>query len=54
MLYLPSKYCEGLEADKDNRRIDQKKVDTGFQTTCDEFNSFLDQKVRTGKMEVVV
>jgi len=41
ILYLPSKYCEGLEKDKRGRQINHSVVDNEFEMVCNEFNGLL-------------
>ncbi len=40
ILYLPSKYCDGLEHDRNGNPLPQN-VDEKFQEACDQFNSYL-------------
>lgn len=41
MLYLPSKYCDGLDLDRNGHKIDHFKVDDDFNNVCTEFNKHL-------------
>ncbi len=45
MLYLPSKYCEGLDKDRNQNRIDHSEVNENFLESCDEFNEYLGEKM---------
>lgn len=47
ILYLPSRYCDGLEKDRNNRSINHGAEDMKFKEVCDEFNSFLSQQMDT-------
>lgn len=49
ILYLPSKYCEGLEKDRNNRSINHQNEDKRFSEVCNEFNAFLSEH-----MEVII
>lgn len=41
ILFLPSKYCEGLDKDKQKNNIDHKKQNKNFAEVCNEFNNKL-------------
>lgn len=41
ILFLPSKYCEGLDIDKQKNNIDHKKQNENFAEVCNEFNTKL-------------
>jgi CRISPR-associated protein Cmr1 len=41
ILYLPSKYCDGLEKDRNGGNINHSVVDKTFAAVCGEFNAFL-------------
>lgn len=47
ILYLPSRYCIGLEKDRNNNRIDHMAVDNEFNRVCGEFNRLLSQNMDT-------
>lgn len=47
ILYLPSRYCVGLERDSNGRNIDHYNVDSKFIEVCAEFNNFLSQNMET-------
>lgn len=49
ILYLPSKYCEGLEKDRSGRQIDHRREDRKFEKVCNEFNKLL-----MSKLEVIL
>ena len=49
ILYLPSKYCDGLDLDRNNSRINHSEVDNDFNNVCTEFNKYL-----TSEMELVL
>lgn len=49
ILYLPSKYCDGLDKNKDNHPINHHDVDKNFENVCLEFNRFI-----SGQMESVL
>jgi len=45
ILYLPSKYCDGLEKDRSGHSINHINVDREFTEACNEFNDFLTQNM---------
>ncbi|MFN3533315.1 MAG: type III-B CRISPR module RAMP protein Cmr1 [Candidatus Brocadia sp.] len=45
ILYLPSRYCDGLELDRNKKKINHSKVDNDFNNVCDEFNKYLASKM---------
>ncbi len=47
ILYLPSKYCDGLEKDRNKHPINHDKEDKKFAEVCADFNSFLLQSMDT-------
>jgi CRISPR-associated protein Cmr1 len=47
ILYLPSKYCDGLEEDRSRRSINHDLEDKKFADVCSEFNMFLSQYMDT-------
>jgi len=47
ILYLPSKYCDGLEKDRNGHSINHINEDREFTKVCNEFNSFLAQNMET-------
>ena len=47
ILYLPSKYCDGLEKDRSDHSINHINVDREFTEVCNEFNDFLTQNMDT-------
>jgi len=47
ILYLPSKYCDGLEKDRSGRSINHGLEDKKFAEVCSEFNMFLSQYMDT-------
>jgi CRISPR-associated protein Cmr1 len=47
ILYLPSKYCDGLEKDRNKRIINHSSEDKKFSEVCNEFNSFLADNMET-------
>ena len=47
ILYLPSKYCDGLEKDRNGHNINHNYVNVKFEAVCNEFNNFLAQKMET-------
>lgn len=47
ILYLPSKYCEGLEKDKNCETINHSKVNKTFTEVCNKFNRFLSEHMET-------
>lgn len=49
VLYLPSRYCDGLDSDRNRKKINHSKVDNDFNTVCTEFNKHL-----ISEMEVVL
>ncbi|MCM8817652.1 MAG: type III-B CRISPR module RAMP protein Cmr1, partial [Candidatus Omnitrophica bacterium] len=46
ILYLPSRYCTGLNKDRNKNHIDHKKVDEAFLIACQKLNSFLKAKMQ--------
>ncbi len=49
ILYLPSKYCEGLKKDRKGKDINYNDVNRQFESVCNEFNELL-----AAKLEVVL
>lgn len=49
VLYLPSRYCDGLDSDRNKNKINHYKVDNDFNNVCTEFNEYL-----TSEMELVL
>lgn len=49
ILYLPSRYCDKLDSDRNNRKINHSKVDIDFNNVCAEFNEYL-----ASEMEVIL
>lgn len=47
VLYLPSRYCDGLEKDRNNRSINHNSEDRRFAEICTEFNGFLADNMDT-------
>ncbi|MBI5749400.1 MAG: type III-B CRISPR module RAMP protein Cmr1 [Nitrospinae bacterium] len=47
ILYLPSRYCDGLEKDRNNRSINHSNEDREFTKVCTEFNGFLADNMET-------
>lgn len=47
ILYLPSRYCEGLEKDRTGRPINHQAENNRFTEACDEFNRFLAKNMET-------
>ena len=47
ILYLPSRYCDGLEKDRNNRTINHSNEDKKFAEICNEFNNFLAANMET-------
>ncbi|MEO0206663.1 MAG: type III-B CRISPR module RAMP protein Cmr1 [candidate division WOR-3 bacterium] len=48
ILYLPSLYCEGLEEDRNKRKItNHAELNSNFTEVCTEFNNFLAQNMET-------
>lgn len=47
ILYLPSRYCDGLERDRTDNLINHKSENENFVAVCTEFNNFLDQNMET-------
>lgn len=45
MLYLPSTYCEGLEKDRQGKRINQKEASKLFHECCGEMNDYLAERM---------
>lgn len=42
ILYLPSKYCEGLDYNRNNEEINHSIVNSNFESVCKEFNNLLE------------
>lgn len=49
ILYLPSRYCDGLEKDRNDNNINHDSVNKTFAEVCTDFNRFL-----AGSMETVI
>ena len=47
ILYLPSRYCDGLEKDRNNRSINHSNEDREFTKVCTEFSGFLADNMET-------
>jgi len=47
ILYLPSRYCDGLEKDRNDLTINHSNVDKKFAEVCNEFNRFLAANMET-------
>jgi len=47
ILYLPSRYCDGLEKDRNGLTINHSNEDKKFAEVCNEFNSFLAANMET-------
>lgn len=47
ILYLPSRYCDGLENDRNENPINHTYEDSQFVKVCNEFNSFLADNMET-------
>ena len=45
ILYLPSKYCDGLDKDRNQNRIDHSEVNKRFLEYCGEFNEYLGERM---------
>lgn len=45
VLYLPSKYCEGLPKDRYGKTINHDAEDKKFNDVCNEFNEYLSSKL---------
>lgn len=49
ILYLPSRYCDKLDLDRNEIRINHSKVNNDFNSVCTEFNKYL-----ASEMELVL
>lgn len=47
ILYLPSRYCDGLEKDRSGRSINHDYENNQFANVCNEFNSFFANNMET-------
>ncbi|HHT9159335.1 MAG: type III-B CRISPR module RAMP protein Cmr1 [Ignavibacteria bacterium GWB2_35_6b] len=45
ILYLPSRYCDGLDLDISDKKINHSKVDNDFNNVCVEFNKHLNSEM---------
>lgn len=47
ILYLPSRYCDGLDEDREGHKVDHSQVNIKFKSVCDEFNALLGKDLDT-------